>query len=374
MSLSAGARVGPYEVVHLLGAGGMGEVYRARDTRLDRFVALEDAYAPGPGHAPPDRPLQRAKARAISRVSHPNICALHDIVDQDGQTFLIMELLDGETLGTRLEHGALPVERALTIAAQVADGLHAAHRNGVTHRDLTPSNIMLTRDGVKLLDFGLAKLTCVEPDPQAGTSSVHLTEEGSVLGTLPYMAPEQVEGRDVDARTDIFSLGVVLFGDADWTPAIQLARAAQAWRRRSSLRTRSRIVAARSTAGARSCCTKMPGKGSRGAMADGARPSVRAAMDSRQPDRPGRDKSSPERAESLALGRARCRARCARRRGSGHVWRHGKSFVSGKLDANSPRWLPVTFRAVVVSAARFAPDGDTIIYSAAWEGNPDGPS
>ena len=370
MSLSAGARVGPYEVIHLLGAGGMGEVYRARDTRLGRFVALKTLKLPA-GATPHQIERFRVEARAISRVSHPNICALHDIVDQDGQTFLVMELLDGETLGTRLEHGALPVERALMIAAQVADGLHAAHRHGVTHRDLTPNNIMLTRDGVKLLDFGLAKLTRVEPDPEAGTASVHLTEEGSVLGTLPYMAPEQVEGRDVDARTDIFSLGVVLFemltGHRPFNGSSRASLAAAILVHEPAAVSSLLEVPPALDRVARKCLAKDPEE--RWQTARDLASELRWIADS-QTDPVA---TSPALSERSRLRSAARVAGLAALVGVALVTSGGTARVaSGKLDANSPRWLPVTFRAGVVSAARFAPDGDTIIYSAAWEGQPYG--
>ena len=210
MTLIPGARVGSYEVLALQGAGGMGEVYLGRDERLDRRVAIKVLSAP---HGT-DKQLERfqREARAISRVTHPHICAIYDVGQQDGTPFLIMEFLEGETLATRLDKGPLPLERALTIGAQIADALDAGHRQGVIHRDLTPANVMLTTGGAKLLDFGLAKLHSANGSPDAGdTASVGFTDEGIVFGTLPYMAPEQVEGLDADARTDIFALGVMLY-------------------------------------------------------------------------------------------------------------------------------------------------------------------
>jgi eukaryotic-like serine/threonine-protein kinase len=217
VSLTASTRLGPYQVLALLGAGGMSEVYRARDTRLDRDVAIKVLRASA--FADPRR-LDRLhrEARAISRLNHPHIRTLYDVGQQDGLTFLVMELLDGKTLADALLKGPLPVADAVTFGLQIAQALDAAHTSGVIHRDLKPGNIMLTNDGVKLLDFGLAKLHEGEDAPSPGTldalnatQGVGPTEEGAVLGTCPYMSPEQLQGRAVDARSDIFSLGVVLY-------------------------------------------------------------------------------------------------------------------------------------------------------------------
>lgn len=191
--------------------GELGEVYRARDTRLDRTVAIK--LLPGELVNAPDRRVERFRheARAIARITHPNICTLYDVGEDGSAIFLVMEYVDGATLARRLEDGPLPLPLALRTAIGIADALDHAHRNGVVHRDLKPSNIMLTRDSVKLLDFGLAKLKeRDEPVPSEATQSV-LTDAGMIVGTVPYMAPEQIEGREVDARTDIFSFGVVLF-------------------------------------------------------------------------------------------------------------------------------------------------------------------
>ena len=231
MPLAAGACLGHYEILASLGAGGMGEVYHARDPRLDRPVAIK-ILTSSRGSSSLELERFRREARAIARVSHPNICTLHDVGLEDGVAFLVMELLDGETLAERLEHGRIPVERALAIGAQIAEALDAAHGRDVIHRDLKPGNVMLTAAGVKLLDFGLAKLRDVEYVDSATTSTrtLLLTDEGTVLGTLPYMAPEQVEGRAADARTDIFALGVVLYemttGTAPFTGASRASLAA----------------------------------------------------------------------------------------------------------------------------------------------------
>jgi serine/threonine protein kinase/Tol biopolymer transport system component len=205
-----GRRLGPYDILGLLGAGGMGEVYRARDTRLNRIVAIKVL----PSSLVRD--LERRKrfereARAISSLNHPHICTLHDVGQQDGVDFLVMEYLEGETLATCLKKGALPLDRVLRYAIEIADALSEAHRHGVLHRDLKPGNVMLVkgREGprVKLLDFGLAKLKAAP----SREGSVDLTASGEVLGTAQYMAPEQLRGEEADARTDIFALGAVIF-------------------------------------------------------------------------------------------------------------------------------------------------------------------
>jgi TolB-like protein/Tfp pilus assembly protein PilF/tRNA A-37 threonylcarbamoyl transferase component Bud32 len=212
VSLTTNTRLGRYEVLAFLGAGGMSEVYRARDTRLDRDVAIK--VLPASAFAD-SRRLDRLlrEARAISRLNHPHIRALYDVGQQDGVTFLVMELLEGKTLADALLKGPPPVGHAIAFGLQIAQALDAAHTSGVIHRDLKPSNIMLTKDGVKLLDFSLAKVhECEErPDTLDATRGVGPTEEGAVLGTCPYMSPEQLQGREVDARSDIFSLGVVLY-------------------------------------------------------------------------------------------------------------------------------------------------------------------
>ena len=214
--IEAGSRLGPYEVLSPLGAGGMGEVYRARDTRLDRTVAVKVL----PSHlssSPEVRQRFEREAKTISQLSHPHICALYDVGNQDGVEYLVMEYLEGESLAERLAKGPLPLEQALRFGIEIADALDRAHRQGIVHRDLKPGNVMLTKSGVKLLDFGLAKameleipLSDLTSNPTAAARS-DLTQEGTVLGTLPYMAPEQLEGEKADGRTDIFALGATLF-------------------------------------------------------------------------------------------------------------------------------------------------------------------
>jgi eukaryotic-like serine/threonine-protein kinase len=214
MTLSSGTKLGPYEIQSVLGAGGMGEVYRARDTPLGRDVAVKILPAEFSCDTVRKQRFER-EAKTISSLNHPHICVLHDVGNQDGISFLVMECVEGETLAKRLEKGPLPLEQVLKYGMQIADALDKAHRSGVVHRDLKPGNIMLTSSGTKLLDFGLAKpvaaLTSVATLTAAVTQSSPMTEQGAIVGTFQYMSPEQVEGKELDGRSDIFSLGAVLY-------------------------------------------------------------------------------------------------------------------------------------------------------------------
>ena len=215
-----GKRLGPYQVLAKLGEGGMGEVYRARDTRLDRVVAIK--VLPAATAADPEfRARFEREARAISQLNHPHICTLFDVGEENGVSFLVMEHIEGDTLADRLAKGALPIDRALEYAVEIADALDKAHRRGITHRDLKPGNVMLTKAGTKLLDFGLAKIGLIQtpgstetrlaPALATGADAAPLTSRGSLLGTFQYMAPEQLEGLEVDARADIWAFGCVLY-------------------------------------------------------------------------------------------------------------------------------------------------------------------
>ena len=215
MSLAEGTRFGPYKIGDQIGAGGMGEVYAAIDTRLDRAVAIKVL----PEHLADDPHIRERferEARAVSSLNHPHICTLFDVGEQDGVHYLVMELVDGDTLAARLAKGRLPLDEALEDAIQIADALDKAHRQGIVHRDLKPGNVMITKSGTKLLDFGLARLEVASPTSQLSELATlegaePLTAKGTIMGTLQYMAPEQVEGKETDARTDIFAFGAVVY-------------------------------------------------------------------------------------------------------------------------------------------------------------------
>jgi len=206
VTIASGTRLGPYEIVAPIGAGGMGEVYRARDTRLDRAVAVKILPAELAANAQFKTRFER-EAKTISQLSHPHICTLFDV----GENYIVMELLDGESLADRVARGPLPVEETLKYGVQIAEALGRAHRAGIVHRDLKPGNVMLTKSGAKLLDFGLAKSDPHAIDIEGATAHRSLTKEGTIIGTFQYMAPEQLEGQDADPRTDIFALGTVLY-------------------------------------------------------------------------------------------------------------------------------------------------------------------
>ena len=288
MKLSAGTRLGHYEILAPIGAGGMGEVYKAKDTRLDRTVAIKVL----PSHLADNARLRERferEARAVSALNHPHICTLYDVGKEDGTDFLVMEYIEGQTLADRLKKGALPFEEALRYGAQMADALDKAHREGVVHRDVKPGNVMLTESGIKLLDFGLATRlrqgfagARTDEDSEVATEQRPLTEEGAVLGTFQYMAPEQLEGEDADPRTDIFALGAVLYEMVSGRKAFE-------GESQASLITAimSRVAAAACGASAhvpsvaRSPGEPMSGQGGRETLAKRRGPEARAVVASR---------------------------------------------------------------------------------------------
>jgi len=221
MTLSSGTKFGPYEIQSTLGAGGMGEVYRARDSRLERDVAIKVL----PSHLSQNPDLRarfEREAKAISGLQHPNICVLYDVGRQEGVDFLVMEYLEGETLATRLVRKPMTPEETVRIGIEIADALEKAHRSGIVHRDLKPGNVMLTKGGAKLMDFGLAKLQAVVTGAPSSTPAFSavatlpnmaspITVAGTIVGTVQYMSPEQIQGKEADARSDIFAFGAMLY-------------------------------------------------------------------------------------------------------------------------------------------------------------------
>jgi eukaryotic-like serine/threonine-protein kinase len=233
MTLAPGTKLGPYEIVSPLGAGGMGEVYRARDARLNRDVAIK--VLPTQFSRDPSRVSRfRQEAQAAAALNHPNILAIHDFGERDGSVYIVSEMLDGETLRDRVRGGALPTRKAIDYAEQTARGLGVAHEKGIVHRDLKPENIFITRDGrVKILDFGLAKLTHPEGMPVTDAATLaSQTEPGVVMGTVGYMSPERVRGQNADHRSDLFSFGAILY---------EMLSGKRAFHRDSSVETMSAI-------------------------------------------------------------------------------------------------------------------------------------
>jgi hypothetical protein len=367
MRFASGARLGPFEILAPLGAGGMGEVYRARDTRLDRTVAIK--LLPSEIVNAPGRRVERFRheARAIARIAHPNICTLHDVGEDGPAIFLVMEYIDGVTLARRLEDGPLPVPFALRTAIGIADALDHAHRLGVVHSDLKPGNVMLTRDSVKLLDFGLAKLKARDEQVSADVTRTRLTEPGTIVGTVPYMAPEQIEGREVDVRTDIFAFGIVLHemlcgqrpfaGDsraalmaaivaAEPPPLMSLQPQVPASLQRLVLRCLAKDPDNRWQT-ARDLAAELRW------IADGG--SGTAAATPAPAHRPRR---------TLFWAGIAGAALTAAVFAAALPWLRTRSAVA--------RYQQVTFRKGVVSSARFTADGQSLVYSASWEGQPYG--
>ena len=367
MSLTQRTRIGPYEIVAPIGAGGMGEVYRATDARLGRDVAIK--VLPASLATDEDR-LRRfeQEARAIGALNHPNILAVYDIGSHEGAPYVVSELLDGDTLRSRIGTSPLPHRKAIDYASQIANGLAAAHDKGIVHRDLKPDNIFVTRDGrVKILDFGLAKLTqtgrTIEAETALLAHAPPLTSAGTVLGTVGYMSPEQVRGQPVDHRSDIFSFGVVLY---------EMLTGRRAFHGDSAVETMNAIL-----------------KEDPAPAGDGGRP-VPPALDrivlhclEKNPEERFQsardvafdieslsglssqvvvDSPLPRRRRWLrlvaiaALAAAGCAA----------------LFVAGRSTARAtaPTFEPLTFRRGSITFARFAPDGRTILYAANFEGGP----
>ncbi len=365
MSLPPGTRLGPYEILSTVGAGGMGEVYRARDARLKREVAVK--VLPASFSSDPDR-LRRfeQEAQTAGGLNHPNITAVYDVGAHDGVPYIVTELLEGETLRSRLSGGALPARKANEYALQVAHGLAAAHEKGIVHRDLKPENLFVTKDGrIKILDFGLAKLMEAAPGatPTESATPTAGTEPGVVLGTLAYMSPEQVKGLPADARSDIFSLGAVLY---------EMFTGKRAFQRGSAAETMSAILKeeppelSAASAGVspeldrivRHCLEKNPEE--RFHSAHDLAFDLQAVSGGSSPASASRRAASEApRSRLRFLGAAIALLAVGTALG----------FFAGRSSARVPfpHFRQLTFRRGSIDAARFGPDGQTILYSAAWD-------
>lgn len=368
MTLPTGSRLGPYEILAVIGAGGMGEVYRARDTRLGREVALK--ILPQSFQQDADR-LRRfgQEAQAVAALNHPNIVAIFDVGERDGAPFLVSELLEGESLRAALERGPLPKRKAIEYAVQIANGLAAAHDKGIVHRDLKPDNVFVCRDGrVKILDFGVAKLAAGSGEPDGATITVSRTAAGVVVGTASYMAPEQVRSEAVDARTDMFALGTLLF---------EMLTGKRAFQRDTTAETMTAILkddlpeihdAALPISPAldrivRRCLEKGPEQRFQSAK------DLAFALESLSPS-----SMADNAAAQAAMARANVRSRGKLVAIAGAIAVAAAALVVagwwfGRAGgAAAPlQYQQITFRSGHVDNARFAPDG-SIIYSAVWDG------
>lgn len=370
MPLTSGTKLGPYEILAPLGAGGMGEVYRARDSRLDRIVALK--VLPTSFSADSER-LRRfeQEARSVAALNHPNILAVHDIGTHDGAPYMICELLEGETLRARLQGGALSPRRAIEFATQIAEGLAAAHEKGIVHRDLKPENIFLTKDGrVKILDFGLAKIARVGSEPNASqtltSADVALTEAGQVLGTAGYMSPEQVRGIGVDHRSDVFAFGAIFFEMLTGKRAFSRETAAETMTAilkedPPDLTELNRNISPALERITRHCLEKSPEQRFQSAR-DLAFDLEALSHFSGSSAKVVAQPSTIQRLRRFQLPIALLVV--AMGAGLGYLLGHRAKSSSGIT------YHQLTFRKGTVLSARFAPDNRTVIYSAAWGGSP----
>jgi eukaryotic-like serine/threonine-protein kinase len=375
MALASGTKLGPYETQALLGAGGMGEVYRARDTRLGREVAIK-ILAQHLSAQPELKERFDREARAISSLNHPRICTLYDIGHQNGLDFLVMEYLDGESLAVRLQKGPLPLKETLRIGMEVCEALEVAHRAGIIHRDLKPANIMLTRSGAKLMDFGLAKsaagtnggspnalLLSSAKTVDAGSPISPLTTAGAVLGTIQYMSPEQIEGQPADQRSDLFALGAVLYEMAtgkrpfDGKSQISVANAILE-KTPEPISVIQPVTPPAFERVVNTCLEKSPDdrfQSARDVRLELSWVSDTAVQRVTQDAVPAAHKVS----NILGWGVALIFALVA-----------VGLFLLGNREKPQPRFTNVTFRDGALQAARFSHDGQTIVYSGEWENQP----
>ncbi len=365
MSLAAGRRLGPYEIIAPLGAGGMGEVYRARDSRLERDVALKVLPAELSGDPEALSRFER-EAKAVAALSHPNILAIFDFGRHDGVAFAVMELLDGETLRSRLAAGSLPLRKVLDYAGQILLGLAAAHDASIVHRDLKPENVFVTGDGrIKILDFGLARQSIpgLAGDDTRSPTVARSTEPGTVMGTVGYMSPEQVRGHSADSRSDIFSFGAVLY---------EMLTGRRAFQRDTGAETMTAILK-----------EDPPEPADSGArIPPGIDRILQHCLEKSPPERfqSARDAAFDLQSLSGAMAAPESKARAAARPrariaagglallllGSAAAYRLGRASA----PEGSPTFRQLTFRRGMVRGARFSADGQTIVYAAGWEGNP----
>ncbi|MBK9375509.1 MAG: serine/threonine protein kinase [Holophagales bacterium] len=374
MALTAGEKLGPYEILARIGAGGMGEVWSARDTRLGRDVAIKILTRTGSSDADRIRRFE-VEMKAVGRLSHPNVLAVYDVGSHEGVPYLVSELLDGETLRDRLDRGPLPIKAVASTAVEIAQGLAAAHTAGVIHRDLKPENVFLTRDGrVKLLDFGLAKL--VEPrEPitfeglgEAETAA-RLTVSGIVVGTVRYMSPEQIRGAPIDHRSDVFAFGALLY---------EMLTGQVAFRRPSAIESLSATLAEDPLSRLedpspipeeiepilKRCLEKSP--------EDRFQSAADLAFQLREYaegfSRPSSVRRRPRLGARARVVRAAVAAALALAAlgVAGLAWRAGH----GSAGPGVPSYKQLTFRRGLVLSARFSTDGRTIVYGAGWDGEP----
>jgi len=367
--LAAGKTLGPYQILAPLGAGGMGEVYRAHDTRLGRDVAIK-VLAPHLATTPEVRARFEREARIISQLNHPHICTLHDVGHQDGVDYLVMELLEGETLAHRLEKGPQPVVEVLSLGTQIADAIDRAHRAGVVHRDLKPGNVMLTKTGAKLMDFGLARATSLAAAPgvmtESPTVSRPLTAEGTIVGTFQYMAPEQLEGKEADARTDLWALGCVLYEMATGKRAFE--GASQASLISAIMKDEPRPILELQPMSppvlehlVKRCLAKDPEKRWQSA-GDLARELEWVAA-------AGSQVGVPAPAVAQRAHRSRLAWLAVGLLGIGASAVIATALQMHQAGSHVASFTPKTFRPYPIFRARFAPDGQSIVFSAAPEGN-----